>query len=224
MQIPAPSSGNEPASFTTSIVHIACGAFSVETDVSDTHVMCLLTSATGTGGSGILWTRHFGDSADRDAVLERFHTGTLDIIFLGRVTMIFGPAAITAAVDRVVERARKVRAAQAAAEAQRRSDFRQINLYARNTKRGNMLELQRKSSDDAEWSVRYDRAIERDRLCDWMRWQKPRFTDFLDYAAANGAEALTRLLTDEMFEAERRIKKEGRGAGGTRPLRMWRGN
>lgn len=224
MTFPAPSYDDEPDSFATSVVHTARGAFSVETDVADPHVMRLLTSATGVGGTGILWTRHFGDGADRDAVLERFHAGALDILFLGRVTMIFGPAAITAAVDRVVESARKIRKAQATAEAQRRRDHQHINLYAPDTKRGYKLELQRKSDSDAEWSVRYDRAIERDRLCDWLRWQKPRFADFLDHAAKHGSESLTRMLTDEMFEAERRIKKEGRSAGGMRPLRMWRGN
>ena len=110
------------------------------------------------------------------------------------------------------------------AEDQRRRDHQIINLYAPDTKRGYKLELQRKSDGGAEWSVRYDRAIERDRLCDWLRWQKVRFYEFLDHAAAHGTEALTRLLIDEMFETERRIKKEGRGAGGMRPLRMWRGD
>lgn len=70
----------------------------------------------------------------------------------------------------------------------------------------------------------YDRAIERDRLCDWLRWQKDRFLGFLDYAATHGSEALSRMLIDEMFLVERRVKKEGRGAGGMRPLRMWRGD
>ena len=224
MTVPAHSSDNEQTPFSTSIVHTARGAFSVETGVSDPHVLRLVTSAVDWGGTAILWTRHFGDLADREAVLERFHVGALDILFLGRVTMIFGSGAITAAVDRVVEGSRKVRNAQAAAEAQRRRDRNHINLYARDTKRAYKLELQRKSDDDAEWSVRYDRAIERDRLCDWLRWQKPRFGEFLEYAADHGGEALTRMLTDEMFEAERRIKKEGRGAGGMRPLRMWRGD
>lgn len=63
-----------------------------------------------------------------------------------------------------------------------------------------------------------------DRLCDFVRWQITHFAEFLDFAAQHGAEALTRRLTDEMFEVERRIKKEGRSAGGARPLRMWRGD
>lgn len=138
--------------------------------------------------------------------------------------MIFGPAAITAAVDRVVASARKTRRAQAEAEEKRQRDRNVINLHAPDTKRGYKLELKRKGESDADWSVRYDRASERDRLCDWLRWQGARFAKFLDHASEHGSEALTRMLIDEMFETERRVKKEGRGAGGVRPLRMWRGD
>lgn len=205
----------------TTLVHLASGTFTVETDAADPHVMYLMI---GTGGSCVLWTRHFGDLADRDTVLERFKAGALDLTFLGRVTMIFGPPAITIAVDRVIEVGRKIRRAQAEAEAKRQRDHQVIDLYAPDTRRGYKLELKRKSDSDAEWSVRYDRASERDRLCDWLRWQKPRFAEFLKQVAELGSKALTRMLVDEMFETERRIKKEGRGAGGVRPLRMWRGD
>ena len=50
------------------------------------------------------------------------------------------------------------------------------------------------------------------------------FFAFLDHAAEHGDESLARMLVDEMFATERRVKKEGRGAGGMRPLRMWRGD
>lgn len=216
---PKPSFSKSPTG--TSLVHKAVGAFSIETDAADHHVMCLMIDI---GGSRALWTRHFGDLADRDAVLERFGSGALDLNFHGRVTMIFGPAAITTAVDRIVESVRRVRQAQAEVEEKRQRDRHVINLYAPDTKRGYKLELQRKGENDADWSVRYDRASERDRLCDWLRWQKPRFAKFLDDAAEHGLEVLTRMLIDEMFATERRVKKEGRGAGGLRPLRMWRGD
>ncbi|CAM3248998.1 hypothetical protein SPAN111604_13060 [Sphingomonas antarctica] len=69
----------------------------------------------------------------------------------------------------------------------------------------------------------FDGRSERDRMCDWLRWQKPLFREYLAYAAANGDHALEKRLVDEMFETEARLKKEGRVAGGLRPLRMWRG-
>lgn len=219
MSLPSRPPDDSPTD--ASIVHATIVAFSIETDARDPHVIRLVANVRG---ARTLWTRHFGDLADRDAVLDCFRSGSLDPVFYGRVTMIFGPAAITIAVDRVLDRAREARRAEAAAEALRRRDHHIINLYARNTKRGYKLELERKRVGDPEWSVSYDRASERDRLCDWLRWQKPRFGAFLDHASRHGAEALTRLLIDEMFETERRIKKEGRGAGGLRPLRMWRGD
>ena len=221
MQMPFdPFDADSPMSPTT-LIHVANGLFSIETEVTTPSVMYLMT---GTGGPRPLWTRHFGDLTDRDAVLKRFQAGSLDLTFLGRVTMIFGPTAITAAVDRVVTSERKIRNEQAEAEAKRQRDRDVINLYAPDSQRGYKLELQRKSDGDAEWSVRYDRASERDRLCDWLRWQKSRFDEFLEYAAKHGSEALTRMFVDEMFETERRVKKQGRGAGGLRPLRMWRGD
>lgn len=220
MPLPTPI---EPsiASTPASVVHAAAGIFSVETQSTDPHTLHLVASY---GGTRSLWTRHFGDLADRDALLARISVGAFDLVFYGRVTMIFGPAAITAAFDELVEETRKARGKQAAAEAQRLRDAKIITLYTRDSKRDYKLELQRRSDDEAEWSVRYDRASERDRLCDWLRWQKPRFAAFLDHAAKHGRETLTRMLLDEMFETERRIKKEGRGAGGMRPLRMWRGD
>ncbi|RUN78427.1 hypothetical protein EJC47_00695 [Sphingomonas sp. TF3] len=207
-----------------SVLYKAIGRFSIEVDVAYPHMICLMVADANSGGASSIWARHFGDLADRDAVLERFQAGALDLLFLAHVTMIFGPAAITGATDRAVKAARKNRDARAETEEKRQRDHKVINLYALDTKRGHKLELQRKSDGHAEWSVRYDRASERDRLCDWLRWQKERFGVFLDHAAEHGAEALTRLLIDEMFETESRIKKEGRGAGGMRPLRMWRGD
>jgi hypothetical protein len=204
-----------------SVVHRAVGLFSVESSASDPHLLHLIVTI---GATRVLWERQFGDIADCDAVLDRIKSGALDLAFYGRVTMVFGPKAITVAVDRIVADARKERLRQTEAEAKRRRDAEIINLYAPDTKRGYKLELQRKSDDHAEWSVRYDRASERDRLCDWLRWQQPRFGAFLEHAAAHGSEALARMLIDEMFETERRVKKEGRGAGGLRPLRMWRGD
>jgi hypothetical protein len=172
-----------------------------------------------------IWSRRFADDEERDTLLTAIDENRLDPVFLGRLIMVCGPAALDDAVNALVDAAAAKRAKELEAEAQRARDYLTVNLYAREGKHGrHFLELRRKSSDDADWSVRYDRAIERDRLCDWMRWQKSRFLEFLDHAAEHGSEALARMLVDEMFVTERRVKKEGRGAGGSRPLRMWRGD
>lgn len=222
MSVSALSSGDNAAEAAAALIlQKAVGAFSIELEAENPHFMHLIVEEMRTRR---LWTRHFADLIDRDAVIDGFRSGALDLLFLGRATMIFGPATIREAVDGAIDDARQDRLAWAEQEARRQRDHNIIKLFARNTKHGYRLQLERRSESSAEWSVKYDRASERDRLCDWMRWQSERFASFLDHAAKHGSEALTRLLVDEMFETERRVKKEGRGAGGIRPLRMWRGD
>jgi hypothetical protein len=173
----------------------------------------------------IIWSRCFANDEQRDALLTKVDERQLDVVFLGRLTMVFGGDALDEVADALVAEEEAERARELEKEAQRARDHLTVNLYTRVGKHGrHVLELRRRSSDDAEWSVWYDRAIERDRLCDWMRWQSSRFLAFLNHAAAHGSESLVRMLTNEMFVTERRVKKEGRGAGGSRPLRMWRGD
>jgi hypothetical protein len=172
-----------------------------------------------------IWSRRFTDDAGCDALLTAVSEREIDIVFLGRLTMIFGGRALDEIADALVAAAAARREKERETEARRARDHLTVNLYAREGKHGrHLLELQRRSSSDADWSVRYDRAVERDRLCDWLRWQKDRFLQFLDHAAEHGDESLARMLINEMFVTERRVKKEGRGAGGMRPLRMWRGD
>lgn len=201
------------------------GAFALEIDALDADTLNLLVSPPGSRSTPtVIWSCCLETPEDRTAVLDAIYKNGLDLDFVGHLTMNFGDAEIEAIVDRIVTQARDARreAAEQAAELARKHEI--VHLYAPDKKRGYLLELQRKSRDTADWTVVYDRASERDRLCDWLRWQNSRFLDFLNYAAKHGDEALTRVLTDEMFTTERRVKKEGRGAGGARPLRMWRGD
>ena len=186
----------------------------------------LLDTHTGRGENARpIWSRRLKSVEDREALLARIREGGLDVGFLGRLTTIFGSAGIDAAVDAVLVEVRAKREDDARKAAERAHRHQIVRLFMRKDRRGRpTLELQRASRSAADWQVAYDRAVERDRLCDWMRWQGDRFAEFLDHAASQGDEALTRLLIDEMFATERRIKKEGRSVGGTRPLRMWRGD
>lgn len=201
-------------------------AFRFRERTQDGHMLELLVQPRGSYAEPVvIWSRGFADDDGRDALLNAVNEGEHDITFLGRLTMVFGGAALDDLAKARVAAAVAERAKALEAEAKRARDFQIVNLYLREGKYGrHLLELQRMSSDEADWSITYDRAIERDRLCDWMRWQKDRFFAFLDYAAKHGDESLARMLVDEMFATERRVKKEGRGAGGTRPLRMWRGD
>lgn len=199
--------------------------FSMELDADDVLVTNMLVSPPGSRTTPVvLWSRQFDTIGDRHAFLESIHSNAIDLTFLGHLTMIFGGAEMDKIANNIVTEARDARRVAAEKAADKLREHQIVNLFTRATKRGYVLELQRKSRDTADWKTVYGRASERDRLCDWLRWQQPRFLEFLDHAASHGDEALTRRVTDEMFEAERRVKKEGRGAGGVRPLRMWRGD
>lgn len=200
--------------------------FHFDADSEDSCVLRLMACLPGSMSEATsLWSCRFEIAENRDAVLSRIESGALDPVFLGRCAMMFGSEKIDHLIGKIIAEIRReqVTALNEANDLARQ--HRVVCLYARETKRGGYtLELERDSRSRPDWKVSYDRASERDRLCDWLRWQKPRFLDFLDYAAEHGSEALARLLTDEMFETERRVKSEGRGAGGMRPLRMWRGD
>lgn len=204
----------------------SASAFHLSQNAKSKRALDLLVQPPGSRAvPTAIWSRRFDTIDDRDTLLGAVRKGRLDPVFLGRLTMMFGSAALDELADRLIAAARAERAEELEETAKRARNHFIVNLYAREGKHGrHVLELQRRSSDKAEWSVTYDRAIERDRLCDWLRWQKDRFLGFLDHAAEHGGEALSRMLVDEMFVAERRVKAAGRGAGGMRPLRMWRGD
>lgn len=200
-------------------------AFSMKLDADYVMVTNLLVSPPGSRMEPVvLWSHEFEAIGDRHAFLESIHSDAVDLTFLGRLTMIFGRVEMDRIANKIVTDAKNARHAAAEKAAAEARDHKIVNLFKRDTKRGYVLELQRESRATADWKVVYDRASERDRLCDWLRWQKPRFLEFLDHAVKHGDEALIRRVTDEMFEVERRVKKEGLGAGGMRPLRMWRGD
>ena len=193
------------ASILPSTVQPMANAFAIEIDADDADTLNLLVSPPGSRmAPRVIWTQRFDTIDDRNAVLEASYKTGFDVLFLGRLTMIFGTETIGRIADRIVLEARDARrlAAENADEAARKHLL--VDLYAPDTKHRHLLELRRGSRSTADWKVSYDRSSERDRLCDWLRWQQPRFLQFLDYAAEHGDEALTRRLTDDMFETERR--------------------
>ena len=204
--------------------HAAVVPFALEADARKATILHLMFALPDHRAPKALWTRKFESAPDVQAVFDAISSGSVDLMFFGHLTLILGAADLDGIVDRIVKDARDERRARAeeAAEYARERDT--VELLKAQKRRGYALELCRKSETVADWEVVYDRAAERDRLCDWLRWQRARFLQFLEFAAEHGNEALTRLLTDEMFETERGVKKQGRGAGGVRPLRMWRGD
>ncbi|WBH15822.1 hypothetical protein [Sphingomonas radiodurans] len=143
--------------------------------------------------------------------------------FFERLVLLLGPATLDIEVDTMIV-AERERAAKEHAEAlEKAAANMRVSCYASDKKGWFCLTLQRDSASKPEWSIAYRGRAERERLRDWLRWQSDRFLEFLDYAAEHGADALEKRMVEEMFETETCVKRKGRGAGGTRPLRMWRG-
>ena len=171
----------------------------------------------------IVWTHRFDSQDDLGAVLAHIEDAKIDIAFWGRLVLLLGPSPLNSDMDRIVE-AHHGRIASQEDERRHRAAARQhVRSYARTKNGCYFLTLERDTDDKPEWSIAFRGKVERERLRDWFRWQSNRFLEFLDYAAEHGAPALEKRLLDEMFATEKRIKQDGRGAGGARPLRMWRG-
>ena len=175
-----------------------------------------------------LWSHAFGSTDALERFLDDAREGEggpdpLLVAFWGRRLIAFGPAALgaqaAAAEEAVRERIAREEAEREATERRRRV----VDLYA--TAKGGWyrLELQRASERRPDWTIAFRGRAERERLLDYLRWRKPWFAEYLDHAAEHGHAALEERLTREMFEMEARVKASGMGAGGARPLRMWRG-
>lgn len=198
-------------------------AFRMVRDPDVKHGAMLLFERPGTTTAVVLWSSLFESRVERDAIIAAAKEQPARLEFWGRLVLALGREPLDPIIEAIAAKAR----AEAIEDAERRREKaaarRQINLYMRERKGRFYLDLERASENSPEWSIRFDGRSERDRMCDWLRWQKAHFRDYLVYAAENGDHALEKRLIDEMFETEVRLKKEGRVAGGLRPLRMWRG-
>jgi hypothetical protein len=170
-----------------------------------------------------VWSYSFASGSERRRVFEALELTPAQIALWGRLTMLLGREAVDAMVERQVEVLDQDRRDAMQSRREARAAYKRVELYVRDEGNRFILDLERDSESKPEWSIRFAGKSERDRLCDWLRWQRGRFGEFLDYARAHGAKALERRLIDEMFEAEQRVKEAGKSAGGVRPLRMWRG-
>ncbi len=154
---------------------------------------------------------------------------------LGRAAAVFGPDYVTSAIElgiRVEDTKREQRrredeeiaeVAREMAEEDRRKSL-VITCHFKEAKGRFVVELRRGNSHVPFWSINFDEKWERDRFWDWFGWQKRRWPDLADFLATHERIDLDRMLLKEMLETERRVKREGLGAGGRRPLRFWRGD
>jgi hypothetical protein len=198
-------------------------AFRMVRDLDAKHGVALLFERPGTNTTVRIWSGVFDSRAECTAILVAAKEQADRLEFWGRLVLTLGAAPLDPIIAMIACKARKEAIEDADRRRKKAAARRVIHLYIRERKGRFYLDLERASDNAPEWSIRFDGRSERDRMCDWLRWQKPHFREYLAYAAANGDHALEKRLVDEMFETEARLKKEGRVAGGLRPLRMWRG-
>lgn len=109
-------------------------------------------------------------------------------------------------------------------ERERRRLAREITLYYYDPKgKPPALGLQRGTQDKPFWKMRFTEKWERDRVVDWLRWQRERFDEFAEYHAEHGDLELERFVLAGMREGEREAKVKKVSSSGRRPLRFWRG-
>lgn len=198
-------------------------AFRMVRDLDAKHGVALLFERPGTNATVRIWSGVFGSRAECAAILVAAKEQADRLEFWGRIVLTLGAAPLDAIIAVIACKARKEASEDAERRRKKAVARRVIHLYTRERNGRFYLDLERDSDNSPEWSIRFDGRSERDRMCDWLRWQKPHFSEYLAYAAVNGDHALEKRLVDEMFETESRLKKEGRVATGLRPLRMWRG-
>lgn len=146
----------------------------------------------------------------------------------GRLSCLFGEQAVRAIVIEGAERDAEeaaIRAEMARLEAEeRRRLHEQIGLFVldpKNKRPG--LALENGDENKPFFVMRFSEKWERERVLDWLRWQKPRFAEYRELVAAEGGVALERLIIAGMRETEADLKRRRLSSGGRRPLRFWRG-
>ena len=146
----------------------------------------------------------------------------------GRIAVLFGEAALRPLIVAAAEREAET-TARDAEKARIRDEARihrhgQVGLFILDAK-GDRAGLSLKSGDESSsfFVMRFSEKWERERVLDWLRWQKDRFVAFRHIHESEGSVALERLIIAGMRETEARVKTQGLSSGGRRPLRFWRG-
>ncbi len=148
--------------------------------------------------------------------------------YWGRLVILFGEQALEAIAVQAALLDAGIRAAEEERVRLEREDqerrHRKIELFILDnaTKRPG---LSLASGDEKKpfFVMRFSEKWERERVLDWLRWQKHRFLEFRNLHASEGADALERVIIAGMRATEIEIKAAGTAFGGRRPLRFWRG-
>lgn len=174
-----------------------------------------------------VWRSYVGVERAR-SVLEWMSARPQEWVLWGRVATLFGEAALQSIIVEAAEREAEAVALEAEnarlAEEERQLLSRKVELYILDPK-GKRPGLSLESGHETKpfFVMRFSEKWERERVLDWLRWQKDRYLEFRELCEAEGQLALERVIIAGMRETEAQMKAQRRTSGGRRPLRFWRG-
>lgn len=178
-------------------------------------------------GWDTVWRRTL-DPVDAAPTFEWMCGASPNWVLWGRLAVLFGDEALDEIVIVAAGRAAE-EAAIAAEEIRMKEDERQhlhrtIGLFVLDPK-SNRPGLALESGDERKpfFKMEFSERWERERVLDWLRWQRSFFLEFRDQVETEGAVALERRIIAGMRETEADCRKRGLSSGGRRPLRFWRG-
>lgn len=204
---------------------VACWpALEIETG----SVLILGEDWEGHDGARTEWWRSYVGADRAEMLFEWMSARPGEWPLWGRLAILFGEMAlrslILAAAEREAEEAALAAERARLEEEDRTRRHRQIDLFILDEKRKRPgLSLQSGDERRPFFVMRFSEKWERERVLDWLRWERPRFAEFRDLCGSQGSVALERLIIAGMRETEARIKAAGLASGGRRPLRFWRG-
>lgn len=189
-------------------------------------ILMLQANAAAVDGFTPLSRSHVGDRAV--PAFEWMCARPGDWPVWGRVAALFGEAGVRSMVLGPAEceaEEAAIAAEEARVQREERARLRQqIDLFVLDQK-GRRPGLSLESGDETKpfFLMRFSEKWERERVLDWLRWQKERFLGFRDLLEAEGTAAVERAIIAGMRETEAEVKARGLSSGGRRPLRFWRG-
>jgi len=186
-----------------------------------------LRRMTSDGVPSIVWC-HVAGKGDAQDIFDWMTTRPDHWYYWGRLVILFGDQGVEGVVVQEALRNAEVCAAEAEQERLDQEDrdrrHMHIDLFTlddRNKRPG--FSLESGDEDEPFFVMRFSERWERERVLDWLRWQKHRFIEFRYLHTEAGQVALERAIIAGMRNTETKVKTAGDAMGGRRPLRFWRG-
>jgi hypothetical protein len=185
-----------------------------------------------------IWEQVFAREVDMRRSYRWMQDHRHDWQLWGRISSVFGSSEITARMafqfpEARAERLRMLlelrakkrreREKRERKEQERREREKVIELYLCEEEGQFGLEFMRGGHQKGFFKIWFRERWERERLRDWLRAHRHRFTEFATFHEERGGPALERMLLREMLDTEKRLKAQGLAVGGRRPLRFYRG-